>query len=647
MDIKILIVDDKYENRELLLGVANQFETEIFEAESGPEAVTLAKKVPFDIVLMDVMMPQMDGYEAAGAIKMIPHNANATVVFITAYDQEKKNIEKAYEIGGIDFLFKPIDVYELKKLLSLYIRFINKEKKIIEKLSEKNERLKQANTELYEEISKRKTIEAQLVESQESFRSIVDKSEAAILVVNKEGILKFANNASELIFRRPVDELVGNHIGYIAQFDSKAEINIFRKDGTVGIGEITTTMTSWENKSAWLVLVNDITEHKQLHEKLEKAKDKAQESDRLKSAFLSNMSHEIRTPMNGIVGFVELIEKEEDKEKRRYFSNIVKNCSAHLLNLINDIIDISKIEAGQLAVRSGECHVEELMLNLHNFFVKNKDIQDKGLEFTLDCCVNNEETLVNTDKDRLNQVLINLIGNAIKFTNKGGISFGFRKKVRTLEFFVKDTGIGIPEDKLLSVFDRFMQVEDDNASTLNQGTGLGLAISKSLINLLGGSIWVDSKVGKGSEFKFTIPYKGINEIKPEVGRQEIKLENLDSLVSKNVLIVDDNEVNYNLLNSILSEFKINSKWAHNGLEAVNLTKSDHVDLILMDIKMPLKNGLEATKDIRKFDPQVPIIAQTAYALSGEKEKCLKVGCNDYISKPIDKDELVRLMLKHI
>jgi CheY-like chemotaxis protein len=631
---RVLIVDDVAENRALLRELIDkEFNVTVKEAKDGKEAVRLTEEEYFDIILMDIMMPFMDGYEATRQIKSIEKNKNVAIIFITAQEQEKDQIDKALSLGGIDFISKPIHATELKRLISLYLRFIRKEKEI-------NLRLFETNNYLNEEINKRKKVEIQFLQTQENFKNIVGKSEAAILIIDNKGILKFMNNSAEVIFGRTSSDLLGESFGLIAQFDSKTEINILKNDGSVGVGEITTTKTTWENEPACLLLINDITGHKELEKNLVLAKEKAQESDRLKSAFLSNMSHEIRTPMNGILGFLEFIDEEDNKSKRQEYTKIIRTCGNHLLNLINDIIDISKIESGQLDIRLGECNIEIILIELYNFFTSNSKIKGQNVRLILDYPINKNEMVIESDSFRLSQILINLIGNALKFTENGSISYGCIIKEKYLEFFVKDSGKGIPENMLNKVFDRFLQVKDQD-SAYTQGTGLGLAISSSLVKLLGGEIWVESELNKGSTFYFTIPYVIFKEeYSPKIFKKQIHDIKSEILVGKKVLIAEDEEYNHELLKEILETEGMKTIWAKNGIEALHASKLNGIDLILMDIKMPGMNGLETTIQIRALNNKVPIIAQTAYALEGEKEKCIAAGCDDYIAKPIIKHELI-------
>ncbi|MCD4666044.1 MAG: response regulator, partial [Bacteroidales bacterium] len=370
-----------------------------------------------------------------------------------------------------------------------------------------------------------------------------------------------------------------------------------------------------------------------------KAQAIAEQADNLKTAFLANMSHEIRTPVNAIIGFSDLLrDKNLNEKKQSQYLEYITGGGRTLLNLINDIIDISKIEAGQIRINKENCNLGTMMSELFSTFYEAKNKKGKNIvELRLITNLEYENLAIKTDPFRLKQIFSNLLGNAIKFTDTGYIEFGYRfEKQDFLEFFVKDTGMGIPEDKLEIVFHRFRQVEE--SYTRNQeGTGLGLSISRKLTELLGGEMWVESKSGEGATFYFTLPFEFAQpdmEFKPVKPVSEIKTDWKD----KNILVVEDEESNYLLIESILKVYNANLIHVRDGNSAVDVFRNNgaEINLVLMDIKIPGLNGYEATREIKKINDKVPVIAQTAYAMAGEKEKCLSAGCDDYISKPYDR-----------
>lgn len=383
-------------------------------------------------------------------------------------------------------------------------------------------------------------------------------------------------------------------------------------------------------------------ELRQTIEELNVAKAKAEESGRLKSAFLANMSHEIRTPMNGIIGFAKMLQKQNlSTDKLNHFTNIIVESSNQLLNIINDILDISRIEIGQIEIYKEETDIQHVLNETYLFF--EPKIREKNLEFKILDNKNKLEGKIITDNTKLKQVLFNLVSNAIKFTQEGFIEIGCNLKNNNLEFYVKDTGIGIDKKDYQKIFDRFNRTEKAIAEVY-AGTGLGLSICKGYVEALGGSIWLESEVGKGTTFYFTIPYiksKQVSEQSHNIKKEEITFKNC------NVLIVEDEEINFKFIEEILLANRINCIRANNGEEAVEIFKvNPKINMVLMDIRLPLLNGYDATKEIKKINPQVPIIAQTAYALAGDKEKAIEAGCDDYISKPIDAEKLIHLVEKY-
>jgi hypothetical protein len=315
-----------------------------------------------------------------------------------------------------------------------------------------------------------------------------------------------------------------------------------------------------------------------------------------------------------------------------------------MLNIINDIIDISKIEANQMQVVIAECDLNEQTRFIYSFF--RPEILSKGLELSLYNGLSDNESVVLTDKEKIYACLLNLIKNAIKFTNSGKISFGYIKKGELLEFFVKDTGIGIPAEKLGIIFDRFVQA-DLKISKPYEGAGLGLSITKGYVELLGGTIWAESEIGKGSTFYFTIPYNPVaKEVKEEKNGNNYIWEG-EKMKKLKILIAEDDITSDMLLTSIFKRFDCEIVHTQNGKEAVAaFEKSPDFDLVLMDLKMPEMDGYIATKLIKEINPKVVVIAQTAYALQGDREKAIAAGCDEYIPKPIDQNILLDLIKKY-
>jgi PAS domain S-box-containing protein len=421
------------------------------------------------------------------------------------------------------------------------------------------------------------------------------------------------------------------------------------KDGSI-IAVIGTINNITERKKAELLLQEQNTtleaqyeQYMILNEKLrqtnydlETAIKKAEESDRLKTAFLQNMSHEIRTPLNGIIGFSNLLAEEDiSREEIIEYTGIIRNSGKRLLEIVNNILDISKIETGQLEVFRKNFSINELFANLHSFFMPMVNAQ--GLSLTYQTGLDDEHCIVNTDEAKLNQILVNLINNAIKFTSKGSIHYTYEIKDNYIHFSVKDTGIGIDEEHLERIFERFTQI-DASQNRGFEGAGLGLAICKGLIELLGGEIWIESIVDSGTTFFFTIPYSAPHYI--HIPQSDTAIDTHSSASTK-ILIVEDDVPSLQYLSKILTDNSYSFLSAGNGEQALELIRSDNnINLVLMDIRMPVMDGIEATKEIKRIRPDIPIIAQTAFAFSEERSEILEIGCDDYISKPINKKEML-------
>jgi two-component system CheB/CheR fusion protein len=390
----------------------------------------------------------------------------------------------------------------------------------------------------------------------------------------------------------------------------------------------------------------DITRLKKIEKKLIKAKDQAEESDRLKSAFLANMSHEIRTPMNSIIGFSDLLNEDYiEKNIRENYLNIIQNAGNDLLKLIDDIIDIAKIEAGQIKLKAENFSLKKMMTDLYVLYKRNPNLLANHVNFsfkTNDIKCDN----IFADELRLKQIVINLLNNAIKFTHEGEIEFGYYLDGAFIQFFVKDTGIGLTKEQIKVIWERFRQA--DNSTTKKYGgAGLGLSISDGIVKLFGGKIWAESEICKGTTFYFTIPYiqSNIDFLNSEENSQKV----IYNWEKKTILIAEDVDLNYQLIEKYLDDTNVDLIRAKNGIEAIKLYKQHKniIDVILMDIQMPDMNGYEATRKIKKINKEIPIIAQTAYAMNDEIKKCYEVGCFDVIKKPIIKKNMVEIINKYI
>jgi PAS domain S-box-containing protein len=382
----------------------------------------------------------------------------------------------------------------------------------------------------------------------------------------------------------------------------------------------------------------------QAAEELKISKEHAEESDHLKSAFLANMSHEIRTPMNGILGFADLLKEPglTGEEQKKYIS-IIEKSGARMLNIINDIVSISKIESGQMEITISETNIKDQIEFIYTFF--KPEVERKGIQISIKNALLEKET-INTDREKLYAILTNLVKNAIKFTREGSIEIGYEPKGKYLEFFVKDTGEGIGQEQKEIIFERFRQGSE--LLTRNyEGAGLGLSISKAYVEMLGGKIWVDSELGKGSTFYFTIPSLKSPE-EERVSESTAKGDGFENnrIKKLKILIAEDDETSALLLSMAVKLHCKEFLKVRTGVEAVEACRNNpDIDLVLMDIKMPVMDGYTANRQIRQFNKDVVIIAQTAFGLSGDREKALEAGCNDYIPKPFNKAALTVILNK--
>ncbi len=390
---------------------------------------------------------------------------------------------------------------------------------------------------------------------------------------------------------------------------------------------------------------------KQVENELVKAKLIAEESDRLKSAFLANMSHEVRTPLNGILGLAQLLLKSDiAPEMHNDYVKMIVESGSSLLTLIEDIMDVSKIEAKQMKIKYKPFHLNTLMDQLYSIFLAHPLFQQKNANdqqnLELRCIKPEENIFLISDPDRLQQIFVNLIGNALKFTQRGFVEFGYEVKKKQILFYVKDSGIGIPKDKTEKIFERFTQVDNTLARKFG-GSGLGLAISKGLVNLLNGNIWCESNLGEGSSFYFNVPYHPTTLTSNSASPSKTGLTD-HNWNDYTVLIVEDDKINFRVMEAMLRNTKINIIHADNGRKAIDCIRANpQIDLVLMDVHLPELSGLEATRIILNINPHIPIIAQTANAMSDDKDKCIEAGCVDYISKPIDMGTLFSKISKYL
>ncbi len=484
-------------------------------------------------------------------------------------------------------------------------------------------------------------------EHDQRFQHIINNSLDGFIVLDKAGIVQFVNPAAEKIFNRGKNELIGNELGIPLVKGTTSEIQILTKKKSFRTVEIRIVDTTWQDAPALLLEMRNITEIRQYQEELIAAKEAAEQANVAKSQFLAKMSHEIRTPMNGIIGMADLtLETDLTREQREYLE-MLKDSARSLLDIINDILDISKIEAGKL-----ELHIESFNLyELVRSVIQNlmPVAHKKGLSLTYDF----DSTLPKTicgDKMRIRQVLFNLLGNAIKFTKEGSCRLEVSKQGNPsthgdrlkIHFAVIDSGIGIEKKDRKSIFHLFTQ-SDNSFSRPHEGSGLGLTISKQLVEMMGGEIWLDTAAESGSAFHFYILADRGEEMKePRETTLQPSIDKPDSPLR--ILVVEDNKINRKVITALLNTDGYSAETVNNGYSAIEKIQDERFDCIFMDIEMPDLNGIETTKRIRQLQDgatpaAVPIIAITAHALEGDRERFLQAGMNNYLAKPFTKEDL--------
>ncbi|MEI7499249.1 MAG: ATP-binding protein [Bacteroidota bacterium] len=499
--------------------------------------------------------------------------------------------------------------------------------------------------------------------SEEKFRKLMESTAAAIFIHDGEKV-SFINPTTEKFLGYSLKELQLVSISEIIHPDSlilfqksseniktdvnniwRNELRFIRKDGQVRWADVTSTIIEMENTSAFLVTAHDINDRVNMEHELVSAKEHAEQSDKLKAAFLANLSHEIRTPMNSIVGFSNLIRKESiSKADIEEYAEIIGYSTSRLLRMIDDILEISKIETNQVKFNETSFSLHLLLEEMTDYCNEEKiRLEKSGLNIELSLPADGASPEIVADQSRVRQVLTNLLDNALKFTQTGTIRFGYSLgKDRFCEFFISDTGIGISIENQEDIFKNFYQVDYSDARKYG-GTGLGLSIAKSLIERMGGSIWLKSSKGKGTIFYFTLPFKFQKELSP---RTESKPRQLD-FQGLTVLIVEDEMINARLMGAMLQAMNAKTRYAYNGLAALeSMTQFPDIGLVLMDIQMPGMDGYECTRRIKQKFPHIPVIAQSASSHHDETKKCSEAGCDDQLTKPISAKTLYQTIYKY-
>lgn len=634
--INILIVDDREENIIALEALLKRSDIRLLTTTSPNEALKIAWENHISIALVDVQMPEMDGFELVEMLKSNPRTRDILVIFVTAISKESKYAVKGFGAGAVDYLYKPLDPYITSAKVDSFIQ-----------LARQQEEIKAKSIELEDY--------AIVVKNSADIICSVDANTLRIKTINPavekllgfrqaevfgRSIVDLAIEADKVPFKKKLGEIIRENQQFSVfefQFDTFDKRTIWAD-----------CRVSYRNKMLFMN-ISDCTPQKSYQQQLIKSKEAAEYGKKVKETFLANMSHELRTPVNGIIGLSNLLRKTGVTEQQGGLLDMLETSSRSLLGVINDVLDISKIEAGKFNIVRAPHNLRKIIESVHGLLKFSAD--EKSIELDLEIDKDVPEALL-VDSLRINQILMNLLSNAIKFTDRGTVKLKVsvlqknNEKVK-LKFTVEDSGIGIPADRLSKIFDSFEQAEDDTASKYG-GTGLGLTIVKKLVELKGGELTVSSQIGQGSVFNF-INWFDISKmpehkaVKPTVA--------LTPFVGLKVLVAEDNMINQFMLVKMLKDWNATVMVADNGTTAIEKFTEEDYDLVLMDTHMPGMNGYQAARAIRMdFDEpkrSVPIISLSAAAYEHEHKEAISSGMNDVLPKPFEPHELHSKIVKLI
>ncbi|MFD0750076.1 response regulator [Mucilaginibacter calamicampi] len=625
--INILIVDDREENIIALEALLTRDDVKIFSTTSPNEGLKIAWENQIAIGLIDVQMPEMDGFEFVEMLKANPRTKDILILFVTAISKDAKYAVKGLGVGAVDYLYKPLDPYITSAKVDSFIQLARYQSDIIQK-----------NEEL------------------QNFSIIVRNSADIICVVNAEnyGIISI-NPAAERILGFKPDSLVGTSV-----IDRAIEADRIAFRSALGgliKDNIATSLfefqfTTFSKSVIWVecriayrnrtlfLNISDISAQKSYQEQLIKSKQLAEYGKKAKETFLANMSHELRTPVNGIIGLSNLLRKTELTDQQSSMIELLEVSSRSLLGVINDVLDISKIDAGKFNITRSPNNLYDVLRSVYRLLKFKAD--EEFIEFFLEIDPDVPEFVV-FDSLRLNQILMNLLSNALKFTKRGYVKLKVsvldrHKNKAQIRFSVEDTGIGIPAHRLNAIFDSFEQAEDYTATKYG-GTGLGLAIVKKLAELKGGELTVESELNKGSVFAFTNWYTLATKPKEE----EVVGGGLHDFENVSILVAEDNLINQFMLSKILKDWKADVDIVSNGVKVLDKLADNNYDIILMDTHMPELNGYQTARKIRLdfAEPKrsVPIISLSAASFDHEQQEAIAAGMNDVLSKPFQPEQL--------
>ncbi len=669
--VEILIVDDRPDGLlalEALLSVEKNYH--LVQAKSGPEAIRLVEHHDFGMILLDVQMPEMDGFETAKRIRANPQFSKIPIIFVTAINIDERYIHRGYQSGAVDYIFKPFDPMILRSKVAVFADLHLQKRKV----------RNQAEVLAQKEASEhREYVQNVELENLRRYRNLADAIPHIVWRASSDGTLEYYNQLWCVYTGMNLEESMG--VGWQKAFhptDLKhllsrwmkgiqtgenfdLECRLRRYDGIYRwhwIQAVAEKNPSAET-IAWLGTCTDIQDRKNSEKKLIEAQKSAEAASQAKTQFLANMSHEIRTPLSAIMGFTELmLEPQVSNEEKTENLLVVQRNSQQLLKIVDEILDISKVEAGRLEIEKVETDLIDLLSNVQSLL--RVTAEGKGIVLSLQVRDKIPDR-VWTDANRLRQILINIIGNAVKFTHEGSVqvyaSYGMDANgASQLQVRVKDTGIGLDAETTTKLFTPFLQA-DSSTTRMYGGTGLGLALSRNLARAMGGDIWLEhTEIGKGSTFTIEInaePTDNAEWVKAEdffpsssgnAGFSPVPKKDLEGA---KILLVEDAEDNQMLISHFLSRAGAEIDTAANGEDGVDMALKNDYAVVLMDIQMPRLDGYQATTKLRQAGYKKPIIALTAHALREERDKAMRIGCNGHLTKPINRGELIESLKKFV
>ncbi|WP_183560173.1 hybrid sensor histidine kinase/response regulator [Mucilaginibacter sp. SP1R1] len=627
--VNILIVDDREENIIALDALLKRDDIRIYSTTSPNEALKIAWETNIAIALVDVQMPEMDGFELVEMLKSNPRTRDIMVIFVTAISKETKYAVKGLGTGAVDYLYKPLDPYITSAKVDSFVHLARSQAEI--KL--KNEELQNFAIVVKNSADIICSLDAQNLRIHNinpAVETIMGFKAAELM---GKSIVDLAIESQRQLFRKKLGEIIKENLSFAVfelQFETFDKRIIWVE-----------CRASYHNKIIF-INISDISPQKSYQEQLIKSKEEAEYGKKVKETFLANMSHELRTPVNGIIGITDLLLKTDLNDQQKNMLNLLETSSKSLLGVINDVLDISKIEAGKFNIVRTANNIYDLIKSVFDLLKFRAD--ESNIEFLLEIDPAVPQNLM-VDSLRLNQILMNLLSNAIKFTPRGYVKLKVsvlqkhNDKVK-LKYSVEDSGIGVPADRINKIFESFEQAEEDTENKYG-GTGLGLAIVKKLAELKGGELEVTSQLGKGSVFNFinwhTIAIK-VSE--KTTGKPDKPLAPFSNIA---VLVAEDNMVNQFMLSKILKDWNMDVEIVDNGRKAIDKLSAKNYDLILMDTHMPEMSGYEAARSIRvDFEEpkrSIPIISLSASSFGHEQEEALSAGMNDVLAKPFQPYQL--------